>query len=553
MKINGRSQGNPVKVFLQDPWKHRNRSQTFFPHVNITWDGTRNPMTFDMGWPAERADEEEEARKYISKLDEDFTLVMILEHLDESVVLLKRLMCWELRDVLYSNKNKNSRPYRYKKYLGTPEELENHRAWSAVDYMLYNTFNNSLWRRIKEQGPDFYDELKHFRRIKDDVSNFCSGTNKRHKKARLAMVVPASKWNPEFEVDKEYCHYITRTRTMSLDQKIRGRRYTKKEMSYTVIDQIINYRLLAKGFPTFNNKHDANAAEENEYVHMPEEKYEALFHHFVYNKTWLLSKFPPETQYISILRRPFSNLKSQMNYYHLRGVLGIKRTKNPVRIFLQDPWQYRDRSQTFFPHANITWDGTRNPMTFDMGWPAERADEVEEARKYISELDEDFTLVMILEHLDESIVLLRRLMCWGVRDVLLYSSRKNSRGYPYKTYMATPKELENHRAWSAVDYMLYNTFNNSLWRKIKEQERPRNGQGTAKERPRNGQRTAKERPRSGQGAAKERPRKRPRNGQGTAKERPRNGLGNGQGTAKERPRNGLGTAKERPRNGQGTA
>ncbi|XP_078663490.1 galactose-3-O-sulfotransferase 2-like isoform X4 [Branchiostoma floridae x Branchiostoma belcheri] len=209
--------------------------------------------------------------------------------------------------------------------------------------------------------------------------------------------------------------------------------------------------------------------EENEYVHMPEEKYEALFHHFVYNKTWLLSKFPPETQYISILRRPFSNLKSQMNYYHLRGVLGIKRTKNPVKIFLQDPWQYRNRSQTFFPHVNITWDGTRNPMTFDMGWPAERADEEEEARKYIGELDADFTLVMILEHLDESVVLLRRLMCWELRDVLLYSSRKNSRGYPYKTYKATPEELENHRAWSAVDYMLYDTFNNSLWRKIKEQ------------------------------------------------------------------------------------
>ncbi|XP_078663493.1 galactose-3-O-sulfotransferase 3-like [Branchiostoma floridae x Branchiostoma belcheri] len=258
MGIKG--QGNPVKVFLQDPWQYRNRSQTFFPHVNITWDGTRNPMTFDMGWPAERADEEEEARKYISKLDEDFTLVMILEHLDESVVLLKRLMCWELRDVLYSNNKKNSRPYSYKKYLGTPEELENHRAWSAVDYMLYNTFNNSLWRKIKEQGPDFYDELKHFRRIKDDVSIFCDGTKKGRNKDKQAMVVPASKWNPEFEVDEEYCHYITRTRTFMLDKKIRGRRYTQKELKYSVIDQIINYRLLARGLPTFKNRHDAKAA-----------------------------------------------------------------------------------------------------------------------------------------------------------------------------------------------------------------------------------------------------------------------------------------------------
>ncbi|XP_066265469.1 galactose-3-O-sulfotransferase 2-like [Branchiostoma lanceolatum] len=252
--------GNPVTVFLQDPWQYRNRSETFFPHVNITWDGTRNPMTFDMGWPAERADEEEEARKYICNLDADFTLVMILEHLDESVVLLRRLMCWELRDVLLYSKNKNPRSYPYKTYVATPEELENHLGWSAVDYMLYNTFNNSLWRKISAQGPDFYDELKYFRRIQNDVSNFCSKSTKEDKKVRKAMVVAPSKWNPEFEVDMTYCWYITRTRTFSLDQKIKGRRYTKMELTYTVIDQIIYYRLLRKGLPTFKNKHDANAA-----------------------------------------------------------------------------------------------------------------------------------------------------------------------------------------------------------------------------------------------------------------------------------------------------
>ncbi|XP_035663498.1 galactose-3-O-sulfotransferase 2-like [Branchiostoma floridae] len=202
---------------------------------------------------------------------------------------------------------------------------------------------------------------------------------------------------------------------------------------------------------------------------MPDEKYDALMHHFVYNKTWLRSKFPPETKYISIIRHPFGHLKSQMNYFTLAKVLKIKGHGNAVKVFLQDPWQHRNRSETFFPHVNITWDGTRNPMTFDMGWPAERADEEEEAREYISKLDSEFTLVMILEHLDESVVLLRRLMCWDLRDILLYSKVKNSRPYPYKNYVATPEELEHHRSWSAVDYLLYNTFNNSLWRKINAQ------------------------------------------------------------------------------------
>ncbi|XP_066266115.1 galactose-3-O-sulfotransferase 2-like [Branchiostoma lanceolatum] len=217
-------------------------------------------MTFDMGWPAERADEEEEARKYISKLDADFTLVMILEHLDESVVLLRRLMCWELRDVLLYSKSKNSRPYPYKFYAATPEELENHRGWSAVDYMLYNTFNNSLWQKINAQGPDFYDELKYFRRIKNDVSDFCMETMNDHNGVNRSKVVTASKWNPEFEVDRDYCWCITRRKAWYLDERIKGPKYRGKGMGYSVMTLIFNYRLLQRGLPTFKNMREANAA-----------------------------------------------------------------------------------------------------------------------------------------------------------------------------------------------------------------------------------------------------------------------------------------------------
>ncbi|CAH1269892.1 GAL3ST1 [Branchiostoma lanceolatum] len=209
--------------------------------------------------------------------------------------------------------------------------------------------------------------------------------------------------------------------------------------------------------------------EEADYIHMPDEKYDALMHHFVYNKTWLLTKFPSEIPYITILREPFRHLKSQMNYYHLPMLLGIEDSKDAVKNFLEDPWKYRNKSEVFFNHVNVTWDGTRNPLTFDLGWPAEKADNQEEASAYITQLDKEFTLVMILRYLDESIVLLRRLMCWEVKDVVYYSRIENRRHYPYKRYEATLEELDNHRRWSAVDYMLYDTFNKSLWRKIATQ------------------------------------------------------------------------------------
>ncbi|XP_078616026.1 galactosylceramide sulfotransferase-like [Branchiostoma floridae x Branchiostoma japonicum] len=207
---------------------------------------------------------------------------------------------------------------------------------------------------------------------------------------------------------------------------------------------------------------------EEDYVHSPDEKYDVLMNHIRYNKTWLRTKFPDNTAYISILREPSGHLRSVMNYYNIPELIKIK-SKNPVKTFLQDPWKYKDLSEVYFDFCNMTWDGTRNFLSFDLGYPTDGAEDKEGARQYIRELEADFTLVLLLEHLDESLVLLRRLMCWEVRDVLYDMKAKNNRTYPYKSYIPTAKELANLRRWKAVDYLLYDTFNASLWKKIAAQ------------------------------------------------------------------------------------
>ncbi|CAH1274123.1 GAL3ST1 [Branchiostoma lanceolatum] len=207
---------------------------------------------------------------------------------------------------------------------------------------------------------------------------------------------------------------------------------------------------------------------EQDFVHTPDEHYDVLLNHMVYNKTWLRSKFPADTAYISIIRKPSSHLKSAMVYYNLPKLMKIE-SKNPVQTFLQDPWKYKHLSEAYFDFCNVTWDGTRNHQSFDLGYPTKAADDMKQARRYISELEADFTLVLLLEHLDESIVLLRRLMCWEVREVLYDTTPKNSRSYAYKRYVPTAEELTNLRRWKAVEYLLYDTFNTTLWRKIAAQ------------------------------------------------------------------------------------
>ena len=44
-------------------------------------------------------------KEYVEFLEEEFDLVLIADYFDESVVLMKRLLCWELDDVLFVKTN----------------------------------------------------------------------------------------------------------------------------------------------------------------------------------------------------------------------------------------------------------------------------------------------------------------------------------------------------------------------------------------------------------------------------------------------------------------
>ncbi|KAI8478169.1 hypothetical protein Bbelb_440960 [Branchiostoma belcheri] len=87
-------------------------------------------QAFDLGYKQEWADDEGKAERFLADIERDFTLVMILEHFDESLVLLRRLMCWELKDILYDSRPKKQRSYAYKDYKPSDEERGNHEEFN---------------------------------------------------------------------------------------------------------------------------------------------------------------------------------------------------------------------------------------------------------------------------------------------------------------------------------------------------------------------------------------------------------------------------------------
>ncbi|CAH1274381.1 GAL3ST1 [Branchiostoma lanceolatum] len=95
------------------------------------------------------------------------------------------------RDILYWRQNK--RNYQYKGTKLSPKQRRIHQKWSNVDYALYNHFNATLWKKIEAQGPDFWDEVRHFEALHNDVMHFCQSS-----RSVLKIRVGASRWNEEF-------------------------------------------------------------------------------------------------------------------------------------------------------------------------------------------------------------------------------------------------------------------------------------------------------------------------------------------------------------------
>jgi hypothetical protein len=63
-------------------------------------------------------------------------------------------------------------------YHKSTEGREAHRQWAKADYMLYDRLNQTFWEKMRQQGPDFHDEVKHFRQITERVQGYCASVDK---------------------------------------------------------------------------------------------------------------------------------------------------------------------------------------------------------------------------------------------------------------------------------------------------------------------------------------------------------------------------------------
>lgn len=145
--------------------------------------------------------------KRIFKIKQHFALVALLEYFDEGLVLLRRLLCWNHRDIIYTA----LRQRQHGEYEEIDHALE-HKRHNIMDYKLYNVFAQELMLKLSQQDIEFWEELQHFRNLNKKVNKFCHKVYKVYSNRssvvdnkRSFLKIRTSNWSEGFAVSNMDC------------------------------------------------------------------------------------------------------------------------------------------------------------------------------------------------------------------------------------------------------------------------------------------------------------------------------------------------------------
>ncbi|ELK13316.1 Galactose-3-O-sulfotransferase 3 [Pteropus alecto] len=149
------------------------------------------------------------------------------------------------------------------------------------------------------------------------------------------------------------------------------------------------------------------------FVHPATRPPHVLASHLRFDRAELERLMPPGTVYVTILREPAAMFESLFSYYN-QYCPAFRRVPNAsLEAFLRSPEAYYRAGEHFAMFAH-------NTLAYDLGGDNERSPRDDDAylAGLIRQVEEVFSLVMIAEYFDESLVLLRRLLAWDLDDVL---------------------------------------------------------------------------------------------------------------------------------------
>ncbi|KAK6169455.1 hypothetical protein SNE40_020509 [Patella caerulea] len=137
---------------------------------------------------------------YLDIIKDDFSLVLIMEYFDESLVLMRRLFCWELQDIIYLKLNINK---RHLSLTLTEDSIKLLKYLQSAEQMIYELFLDRFWQQMLHEGPGVFDEVQHLKNVLSRISRYCYlGV------FSSDLVVETSEWNNIFSISADDCRMM---------------------------------------------------------------------------------------------------------------------------------------------------------------------------------------------------------------------------------------------------------------------------------------------------------------------------------------------------------
>lgn len=167
---------------------------------------------------------------------------------------------------------------------------------------------------------------------------------------------------------------------------------------------------------------------------------------FVFHSVWNyveVKRLIPEAKFVTILRDPVDSFESNYVYMGLERVF-----KMDINEFAQ---KQAAEGVPRRPRAIIG----KNQLLWDLGLPTSHMENQTLVKQKVARLDTEFDLVMMVDRFDESLILLRDLMCWTTDDIAYL--KQNERVASSKSNM-TDETRHILKQWLWADYLLYDHF-----------------------------------------------------------------------------------------------
>jgi len=114
-------------------------------------------IAVNLGMPYDSLQDDKAIDNHIAKLEKEMDLVMITERMEESLILFRNLMCWQLEDIVTFDKN-----VRRTSSVATLDDDDKNelKKWLKADEKIYNHFYKIFEEKVAKYPGDIKREIQ---------------------------------------------------------------------------------------------------------------------------------------------------------------------------------------------------------------------------------------------------------------------------------------------------------------------------------------------------------------------------------------------------------